>query len=326
MQLKQQIVPLFALSIFVGHGACERTPQKANNIDSASKIKTDQQKIKENEQVLVVCVDYDGCLAQGNSISSHSGLWSLATLSKIPDNLIQDNKLLLDYIKLSVQNCDDVIIMCGSARQDVYLDHFNGKNNKNGLALVAIPHIANYIKNHIVNKNVNVYFDGYLTTDALLHMDSRITYNKATVTECFKGDKIPSYDIPHDESKMLISYLYMHRIAAKYSNKLIHFTFIDDRNDIIEHLFQLYNKHPDLVPANLKLSILRYTGRTTPSLYNHTILGKGDINLDLSSASQFIAPLGAGNLLSDPVFASFIQQLRSACNWSAPRVLYAVKP
>ncbi len=58
-----------------------------------------------------------------------------------------------------------------------------------------------------------------------------------------------------DHSKITTLHSQMHHFAMKYPGEEVVFTFIDDREDVLEGLAEFYFAHPKLIPSNVTLKL-----------------------------------------------------------------------
>lgn len=63
-----------------------------------------------------------------------------------------------------------------------------------------------------------------------------------------------------DESKVSLLFAQMQLASMQNPNDDIVFNFYDDRQDIVEGLQKFYTEHPELIPKNVTLNLVGYTG------------------------------------------------------------------
>lgn len=70
----------------------------------------------------------------------------------------------------------------------------------------------------------------------------------------------PTKEFFLDQSKILIVYMQMHHLAAKYPNKKIHYVFYDDVDIIRYNLHKFFSEKTYLIPKNIVISTKKYVG------------------------------------------------------------------
>lgn len=84
-----------------------------------------------------------------------------------------------------------------------------------------------------------------------------------------------------NDEKIVLLYAQVHRCSLRFSEQTIIYTFVDDREDILESLKLFYSNHTDLIPTNVTLRLVLYNHHnlltTTPTTL-HKIQGTGNAN------------------------------------------------
>ncbi len=236
------------------------------------------------------------------------------------------NMALAEHLFEDKDKYDEVVLMVGSNRQSYADDQYCKWVNSTGSIFKDL--------------------DGYLRVLKGIFPDKPVTIDPTTMTDIrhrlIPGEtfrRILSNDKDHanhhwDERKGTMIYSFCHRAAVEHAGTNIAVKFIDDREDIISGLYNLFHDHPYLLPAGLTLELMRYTGRIHSQFY---VTGTGDIDQDymsssaiLVSLSQAVSPDGSRVMfdsvasLSDPeVVRQFLTRREAERKQSASMMLSA---
>ncbi|MBL7481111.1 hypothetical protein [Legionella bononiensis] len=194
--------------------------------------------------------DFDGCLA------------NLLYLSSKKKDIIRANQVLLAQIKSSP---NPKIILVGSNRQGLMDDFTNAADNERGSCFPAIKLISQELNSHeapttldelLLSDIYNDMPDGASFKEAMKYINKNNKDYK--VGKIKKPEQFPNWI--HDESKLTVIYAQMHKMAKEHPYDDLQFNFIDDREDILNHLHDYFLKYPELIPHNVTLNLKRYMG------------------------------------------------------------------
>lgn len=208
------------------------------------------------KNILVISIDYDGCISCGKFHYPLNASW-------LPDeedcNYIYFINTLIDYIR---ENRPDVVeIIVGSNRQSAFLELTNTHKAINGLAGKTIEFIAKAIAEVLAQENIEVIFNPFLMSDisALKYSGySKTQFDEllsaiTSVDDLHVLDDLTQPNCPYDESKITLLYAQMQQIASRYRDAKINFHFIDDRLDLLDSLHNFFSKAPHTIPPNVVL-------------------------------------------------------------------------
>lgn len=208
------------------------------------------------KNVLVISIDYDGCISCGKFHYPLNASW----LPNEEDcNYLYFIDILIDYIH---ENRPDVVeIIVGSNRQSAFLELTNTRKATNGLAGKTIEFVTNAIADVLAQENIEVKFNPFLMSDISALKYSG--YSKTQFDELLSAiisvddlhvlDDLTQPNCPYDESKITLLYAQMQQIASCYRDAKIDFHFIDDRLDLLDSLHDFFSKAPHTIPPNVVL-------------------------------------------------------------------------
>lgn len=227
--------------------------------------------------VLVLSIDFDGCLAHNRFCESQDL------------DLVKANLPFLHHLQELQGAYLHTELMIGSSRQSSFIDFWSQKSNQQ--LLRCFPYylqIAEYLQ---------CKFDGFLMADLYSHLAAGTAYQLEladTYPVLDKSDYSSHYsdlmtylgeerfplapDAFCDSSKLSLLYAQIHRIAGKYSKQTVVFKFFDDNIDYLTKMISTFSKFPQLLPRQLRLELSRYDGQVCTDV--GYIQGTGDINLD----------------------------------------------
>lgn len=258
-------------------------------------------------QVQAYSFDADNCLYNKDYYRSTNPL--------IQGDVIAANNKLLSGIKdeINTQNCNDVRIFIGSARQDIIIDFLNTFLKSQGIkkqklnvtpetAVETIQKIAEAISKDCPNTRIAIEkmlmaditsdhsnghaFSAFInsvnsTAETLTDIKSKINFLtglSSALKRHFKGHSQWSIN---DETKCSIVYAQVHKLAEEFDRNgekaNIVFNFYDDREDITNDVQHLFEARRDLLPHNVTLNVYQYNG-DTPVLKS-SIKGTGVVDV-----------------------------------------------
>lgn len=200
------------------------------------------------------------------------------------EQVVTENKTLLDELKAQNPYFKETIVLVGSLRQSVKIDEANARRNQTESFFVAIPKVAEYLE---------ATLDKFLTSD--IH-DKGV--NVGTAFElATKNPSAPQPTCFIDESKLSLLYAQTHKLATDYPNEHILFEFYDDRGcgtwevevDILEKLQAYFTQHPEALPSNITLRLNHYDGGHVTRFSE--IQGAGFIDTNYPKTAKQIANL-----------------------------------
>ncbi len=227
--------------------------------------------------VLVLSIDFDGCLA-------HQSFTESAEL-----DLIKFNQPFLRYLQEIGQTYQQQCLMIGSSRQSGFIDFMSQKNNRQ--LLRCFPY---YIQ---VANHLGINLEPFLMADLYSNLAPGTAYNlELAVDYPFpdKGDfaalhlkalefqgslRNPlSPDAFCDSSKISLLYAQMHFMAQKHQDKELVFKFYDDNSQQLTYIHRIFKENNTLLPSNLSLDLCHYDGQEMKDLFH--LKGSGQIDAD----------------------------------------------
>jgi len=214
------------------------------------------------EKVLVVSIDFDGCLGSHLFVERYQ---KLLQQYKTPENIppdeyekavVEANEVLFDSVKEGADGYYIVVIMVGSNRRSAEKDQDDGPKNKNGSAFRAIEHFANALRKNItppVEINKRVVFDSVLGQKPGYNFDLK---EKQTLEDDVRQPYLMSGDM-----KFRLAYFQIHDVCASHPNSDVTYVHADDRDDIVRVSANTYANQETggMLPTNLKkASFLHY--------------------------------------------------------------------
>jgi hypothetical protein len=224
---------------------------------------------------------------------------------------------LPQQIKAVATLTDTIIFLNGSARQDLHLDTLNrykccrdsSRQSDNGSCFHFLTMLTEHLQK-IAGDKVKVTLDKVLFADAkteeqktggafdyaLQQEGTRQSYSLfelANLIKKYKKDRTIPKSQFRDEFKITLLYMHIHRLAAKFSEtRPIVFNFLDDREDICDHLVAAFQTNPALLPKNVTLKIHHYLPEQQnvakePSSIT-TIQGKGTHDKDYAQHTELL--------------------------------------
>jgi len=227
--------------------------------------------------VLVLSIDFDGCLANSRFCESQDL------------DLVKANLPFLYHLQALQGAYVQTELLIGSSRQSSFIDFWSQKTNRQ--LLRCFPYYLE-IADHLQCK-----FDGFLMADLYSNLAAGTAYQleladtypvrdksdysrHASELMAYLGEerRPPAPDAFCDSSKLSLLYAQMHRIASKYSDQMVVFKFFDDNLDYLNNIISTFSAFPQLLPGQLRLELCRYDGQVCTDVGN--IQGAGDINMD----------------------------------------------
>jgi hypothetical protein len=168
---------------------------------------------------------------------------------------------------------DEKIFFVGSNRQSLDLDFVNGIQNGNGSSFLAMKHLSSHLSAtldpFLLADIYNKKDPGHSMTSFFDVIDELCLENKILTFEDFfevqqqghltVGQKNVDEHFAFDKLNML--YAQLHKVAAENPTaKKIVFDFIDDKGDILRHLYFYFTEHSNLIPKNVQLRLFHYNG------------------------------------------------------------------
>ncbi|TIE22133.1 type IV secretion protein Dot, partial [Legionella pneumophila] len=124
-------------------------------------------------------------------------------------------------------------------------------------------------------------FDPFLLADAYNLVPAGTSLHEATNPA--NGGKIQNGWL-HDKSKTSLVYAHMQRASSLEAREQIDYFFYDDREDILEGLYQFFSENPELIPSNVRMHLVKYACSRenvhTMDNYKIPVQGKGFTNPD----------------------------------------------
>lgn len=191
-----------------------------------------------------ISIDLDGCFL------------GYSFLNNIEAGVVEANRELIDILLENSSQYQSTTLFVGSNRQSIYDDCVNATSNKNGSGYPRVKQIA---------KAIRARLDKFLLTDLYNDLPDGTTFKKAfdyldeNQWGYSPGDK-SEHEWLHDKSKLTILCAQMYKLSSENSGDEIDFDFYDDKEEILQNLHALFERHPELIPPNVKLNLFRYAG------------------------------------------------------------------
>ncbi|KTC93759.1 hypothetical protein [Legionella drozanskii] len=241
------------------------------------------------KKILVLSLDYDDCLLRKYDRYDHlrREKFDAVDFDEVVNNyqapkgkikwkkrLLKDNKALFAYISSIAANYDEIIVCCGSNRQNEYSDATNSCRDDlySGSCYEGLEILVSHLRTLV---GVPVQLEQTTTADHFLQRKSGETFS--STLEWAKGLKPKSSfkDCPNDRTKISLHYRLMHYFADKLESfwakqkeevKIDYFAIDDSYQGqlklpnpaIIDGLNEVYRERPQLIPDNTSLFTLPY--------------------------------------------------------------------
>ncbi|MCC2666764.1 MAG: hypothetical protein K0S63_680, partial [Gammaproteobacteria bacterium] len=191
---------------------------------------------------------------------------------KWKDYLRNNNNALLDYISLIIcQNkYDEIIVCCGSNRQNPYTDTTNSCKDKlySGSCYEGLEIFVEEIEKIA---SIPVSLDRTLTADFFHKRQPGGTWARTRTWIEEEKEELDNLfeDCPNDRTKISLHYWWIHEFAKQYHDRSIDYYGIDDNYqdqihsvnpNIINALVAAYGKKSALIPKNITFHIMPYKG------------------------------------------------------------------
>ncbi|ANN95737.1 TPA: lpg1717 family Dot/Icm T4SS effector [Legionella pneumophila] len=199
--------------------------------------------------------DYDGCVGVTNLI-----------------NIVAQNPKLVQRIRETSNYYTKEVALIASNRQSDRDDKRNARSNGNGSCFIQIQKLCT---------DLGMEFDPFLLADAYNLVPAGTSLHEATNPA--NGAKIQNGWL-HDKSKTSLVYAHMQRASSLEAREQIDYFFYDDREDILEGLYQFFSANPELIPSNVTMHLVKYACSRenvhTMDNYKIPVQGKGFTNPD----------------------------------------------
>jgi hypothetical protein len=282
-------------------------------IEAANKRATFNYATKKEYMLL----DYDGCFG---ALEHLSKLKSQEFVNKLEENFIVEfkeleiaHRKLLQEIK---ENKREVII--GSNRQDRSMEldnavrHLKKEYNKLENKLESYYVNSCFLTFEQLKKEKDFNFNPILLSDIVLGRKPGSTYNetleflkkhlfdeKGNLASIFSVETLNAIEDykKQDEgnyvgsTKILLLWSLIQHLANENPDKMLEIEFLDDRYDILAALQTTFSTFPDLVPHNVKLTLVEYSTETKfeKKLFKDGIIyGSGKIGSEYTSIKKIV--------------------------------------
>ena len=261
-------------------------------------------------RILVLSLDYDDCLIRKSKLTNAeldeinaqdfdrivNDNISPKNMNKWKIPLKNDNAQLIDYIASIAPQYHQIILCCGSNRQNPYTDITNAcrSNFYSGSCYEALEEFEATLNQYI---NIPIVLDRTVTADFFHHRQSGETFRQTI--NWIKNDKIEINDLfkecPNDRTKVSLHYMFMHKFASENMGSDIDYVAVDDSFQnvlkkpnpaIIDGINDVYSKNTQIIPINTTFTTIPYqdgklmlehtnkfvsTGNSIDSNYNRTM-------------------------------------------------------
>jgi hypothetical protein len=201
------------------------------------------------------------------SLDGDGLIFNLNYLATSERNIIKSNKPLLDHLSRSIKSSSlPPTIMDGSFRQSPQIDQENAERNDTPLFFPTLYEVARYISD---SHHRQVILDTYLLCDSINRLEEGSSFYSGNLFLVCNSDA----------SKLMLLYAQMNRAAAFNSLYEIEFHFYDDRKDILDNLFNFYDKYSEYIP-NIVTLCLHHYDEYSKILSYEKISGMGYVNVN----------------------------------------------
>lgn len=174
--------------------------------------------------------------------------------------------------------------LIGSNRQSLYYDLMSANRYSDVAHASCFRHIKQF------SDALGAQFDPFLLADVYGNNSSGTAYQKAIQFYTSNANTMPvlSPDRHHplghsdyffDHSKITLILAQLHKTASEHPADDIDFIFYDDQLGKLKALHVFFDKHPQMIPANICFKLVHYFGRETlgrpvaPYLYSQQGIG-----------------------------------------------------
>jgi hypothetical protein len=227
--------------------------------------------------IRAISLDFDGCIFNKKYIEDTQ--FSVEEKYKI---VVEYNQDFLDKIKVDNKHYAKNIILVGSNRQCYVDDKHNFRSA--GSCFPAIKEISKYI---------GATLDYFLLADIFFKTVESKSDKPLDLQEDFNPtkDQIPYFD----ETKGMLIYAQIHKIANENPEETIVLHFYDDRNyddengriGILHALLKFYTVNTQLIPKNVTLHLHHYAGKNVYDMGQ--ITGTGSIDKNFKETVERVA-------------------------------------
>ena len=222
--------------------------------------------------ILVSSFDFDGCLYHSKYMKSTD------------KDVVKHNKALFLNISESMANYNKHIVFVGSLRQCALTNKHKMQNGTECNCFKDIQIITSYFS----KKSPSLFenrLDNLLVTDLYNDVEVGTTFNNA-IDHALPKSLISIVD----QSKITILYAQIHKIASENRRQdNIVFKFYDNDVKILTQLKSFFETNSDLIPKNVTLMLLEYSGFTTSKVLE--IKGSGQADLYYGATVRHIASM-----------------------------------
>ncbi|QRN04620.1 hypothetical protein GH742_12485 [Legionella sp. MW5194] len=215
-------------------------------------------------KVVYHSLDFDGCFSNEASAHALGKQWTASKTNQQTNEayLAANADILTTFAK-----GDETILLIGSNRQNPHIDLKNGTG-------AEYPPGSVFPRMEAFADQVGGTFNPFLLTDLEASKpDIGSTYRRFKEKDYLREngsykDEVSPNQLNNDgfllqkddESKVSLLYAQMQLAAMDHPNDDIEFNFYDDRKDIAEPLFAFFQKNPELIPKNVRLNVIGYSG------------------------------------------------------------------
>lgn len=197
------------------------------------------------------------------------------------------NPQIVNFGKKLSRKSDKFIVLIGSNRQSKRDDTLNVKHHKTVSAFDVFPLLVKSFGTH-------AQFDPFLLPDADHNLPNGTTYRTIMSDDPKEQERYERQTFADYKAPLL--YAQMHKIACDNAGASdIIFNFVDDTPEILNFLWTVYHKHPELIPENVTLKLYHHTKEAKkaptkwwklhndPEIENHQVQGCGSTDVEYKS-------------------------------------------
>ncbi|VVC75334.1 hypothetical protein AQUSIP_06230 [Aquicella siphonis] len=196
--------------------------------------------------------------------------------------------------RVTAEQFDLLVLLCGSNRQSKALDDFNNEENASGSFFPMMITLRDKINDLLSagTSGVKCVLDMFLLADLYGELDPGVSF-KLILDVLFnpshqREEEEKHHDYIFDQKKFSLVYAMLHHLARQYPKDKITLAFFEDREDIYMALMKAFKANPDLMPKNIVMEFWPYSGNLPRNKHIRTN------DIDGLSDEKIVAVQGTG--------------------------------
>ncbi len=179
------------------------------------------------------------------------------------DSIFKFNRPLVGYILevLLEHGVDSAQVMVGSMRQSKFADNHNiEKFPGTGSYFYWLEMFCNFFNEECKDDNLSyrLKLNRYLLSDTYSDTSHEFSFINALAGQGLSGIELIESVSKVDRGKFGILYAQMFKIATENPNKKIIYRFVDDHQETLDALYDIFRKNIRYLPPNVSLEIVRH--------------------------------------------------------------------